>query len=112
MSRFLISCGGTGGHLSPGISLAQGLAARGHKASLLVSLKKVDSRLLEKYPDLDFQRMPGSGFSWHPARMAVLRLVAASRGSLLPLDRPLDAPRLHRGIRRDSRRPRPPSRAA
>jgi UDP-N-acetylglucosamine--N-acetylmuramyl-(pentapeptide) pyrophosphoryl-undecaprenol N-acetylglucosamine transferase len=70
VSKFLISCGGTGGHLSPGISLAQGLVARGHKASLLVSLKKVDSRLLEKYPELDFQRMPGSGFSWHPAKMA------------------------------------------
>jgi UDP-N-acetylglucosamine--N-acetylmuramyl-(pentapeptide) pyrophosphoryl-undecaprenol N-acetylglucosamine transferase len=70
VSRFLISCGGTGGHLSPGISLAQGLTARGHEVTLLVSQKKVDSRLLEKYPTLHFERMPGTGFSWHPARMA------------------------------------------
>lgn len=70
MSKFLISCGGTGGHLSPGISLAQGLVARGHSATLLVSQKRVDSRLLEKYPDLTFERMPGTGFSWQPAKMA------------------------------------------
>jgi len=70
VSKFLISCGGTGGHLSPGISLAQGLVARGHSATLLVSQKRVDSRLLEKYPDLTFERMPGTGFSWQPAKMA------------------------------------------
>jgi UDP-N-acetylglucosamine--N-acetylmuramyl-(pentapeptide) pyrophosphoryl-undecaprenol N-acetylglucosamine transferase len=70
LSKFLISCGGTGGHLSPGISLAQGLVARGHSATLLVSQKRVDSRLLEKYPELTFERMPGTGFSWHPAKMA------------------------------------------
>jgi UDP-N-acetylglucosamine--N-acetylmuramyl-(pentapeptide) pyrophosphoryl-undecaprenol N-acetylglucosamine transferase len=70
MSRFLISCGGTGGHVSPGISVAEGLTARGHDAVLLISMKKVDSRLVEKYPNLKFERMPGSGFSWRPAGMA------------------------------------------
>jgi UDP-N-acetylglucosamine--N-acetylmuramyl-(pentapeptide) pyrophosphoryl-undecaprenol N-acetylglucosamine transferase len=70
LSRFLISCGGTGGHVSPGISLAEGLVARGHEVTLLISRKKVDSRLVEKYPNLRFERMPGAGFSWHPARMA------------------------------------------
>lgn len=69
MSRYLISCGGTGGHLSPGISLAEGLTARGHEAVLLVSQKKVDSRLLEKYPHLRFERMPGTGFSLHPVQL-------------------------------------------
>jgi UDP-N-acetylglucosamine--N-acetylmuramyl-(pentapeptide) pyrophosphoryl-undecaprenol N-acetylglucosamine transferase len=33
-------------------------------------MKKVDSRLVEKYPHLRFERMPGSGFSWRPAGMA------------------------------------------
>jgi len=70
MSRFLISCGGTGGHVSPGISLAEGLIARGHEAALLISTKNVDARLAGKYPRLRFERMPGTGFSWHPARMA------------------------------------------
>jgi UDP-N-acetylglucosamine--N-acetylmuramyl-(pentapeptide) pyrophosphoryl-undecaprenol N-acetylglucosamine transferase len=66
VSSFLISCGGTGGHLSPGIALAEGLGARGHEAVLLISQKKVDSRLVEKYPNLRFVRMPGVGFSWTP----------------------------------------------
>jgi UDP-N-acetylglucosamine--N-acetylmuramyl-(pentapeptide) pyrophosphoryl-undecaprenol N-acetylglucosamine transferase len=69
VSRYLISCGGTGGHLSPGISLAEGLRGRGHDAVLLVSQKKVDARLLEKYPDLRFERMPGTGFAWHPMKL-------------------------------------------
>lgn len=66
MKKFLISCGGTGGHLSPGIALAEGLAARGHESLLLVSRKKVDARLLEKYPHLRFECMPGTGFSLQP----------------------------------------------
>ena len=66
MSRFLISCGGTGGHLSPGIALAEGLAARRHESKLLISQKKVDARLIEKYPGLQFERVPGKGFSWRP----------------------------------------------
>lgn len=68
--KYLISCGGTGGHLSPGISLAEGLAMRGHEAVLLVSQKKVDARLLEKYPHLRFERMPGTGFSFQPVALA------------------------------------------
>ena len=70
MSRFIISCGGTGGHLSPGISLAEGLRARGHETTLLISQKKVDARLSEKYPQLRFERMPGSGFALHPWKLA------------------------------------------
>ena len=69
MSRFIISCGGTGGHLSPGISLAEGLRGRGHDSLLLISQKKVDARLSEKYPDLRFERMPGTGFAWHPWKL-------------------------------------------
>ncbi len=68
MSRFLISCGGTGGHLSPGISLAEGLVARGHTVTLLISQKKVDARLIEKYPHFEFRRVPGTGFSWSPIK--------------------------------------------
>ena len=70
MSRFLISCGGTGGHLAPGIALAEGLIARGHEPTLLISRKKVDARLIAKYAALNFERMPGRPFSWQPIRLA------------------------------------------
>jgi UDP-N-acetylglucosamine--N-acetylmuramyl-(pentapeptide) pyrophosphoryl-undecaprenol N-acetylglucosamine transferase len=66
MSRFLIACGGTGGHLSPGIALAEALRERGHEATLLISHKKVDARLSAKYPQLTFERVPGSPFGWSP----------------------------------------------
>jgi UDP-N-acetylglucosamine--N-acetylmuramyl-(pentapeptide) pyrophosphoryl-undecaprenol N-acetylglucosamine transferase len=70
MSSFLISCGGTGGHLSPGISLAEGLVEQGHTVRLLISQKKVDARLIEKYPHFQFIPIPGSGFSFNPVKLA------------------------------------------
>ncbi len=70
MSRFLIACGGTGGHLSPGIALAEGLNARGHESTLLISHKKVDARLLAKYPELPCARIPGSPFTLRPVGLA------------------------------------------
>lgn len=66
MSRFIIACGGTGGHLSPGIALAEALMARGHAVTLFISHKKVDTRLIEKYPHLDVVRVPSAPFGWRP----------------------------------------------
>jgi len=63
VSRFLIACGGTGGHLAPGIALAEGLVVRGHEPHLLISNKQVDARLVEKYPWLKFARIPAAPLS-------------------------------------------------
>lgn len=63
---FLIACGGTGGHLSPGIALAEALLARGHAADLFISQKQVDARLSGQYPGLRFARVPGAPFGWRP----------------------------------------------
>ena len=60
---FLIACGGTGGHLSPGIAVAQELTARGHQCKLLISRKNVDRKLCEAYPELTFIPISGVGFS-------------------------------------------------
>jgi len=76
---FLLSCGGTGGHLSPGIALAEGLAARGHRPILLISHKKVDTRLASKYPALRFEPIPGTPFGAHPAVLGRF-LVSQSKG--------------------------------
>lgn len=64
--KFVISCGGTGGHLSPGIALAEGLMDVGHSCQLVISDKDVDARLIKKYDQLDYERFPGRGFSWNP----------------------------------------------
>lgn len=74
MSSFVIACGGTGGHLSPGIALAEELIARGHTVTLFISQKKVDTRLVEKYPHLATRRVPGIGFSWRPDRLVLFQL--------------------------------------
>ena len=61
--HFLIACGGTGGHLSPGIAVAQELTARGHVCELLISEKRVDQTLCRAYPELTFIPLSGIGFS-------------------------------------------------
>jgi UDP-N-acetylglucosamine--N-acetylmuramyl-(pentapeptide) pyrophosphoryl-undecaprenol N-acetylglucosamine transferase len=37
---------------------------------LLISEKKVDARLIEKYPHFEFVRVPGTGFSFNPLKFA------------------------------------------
>ncbi len=90
---FLLSCGGTGGHLAPGIALAEAMQARGHRPLLLISEKRIDARLAAKYPALRFIPVPGSPLGGHPTVLcrflasqtrglaAGLRLVRAERPS-------------------------------
>ena len=56
--KILIACGGTGGHLFPGIAVGEALRARGHEVMLLISEKKVDSEASAKYTHLDFKTVP------------------------------------------------------
>ena len=74
MSEIIISCGGTGGHLAPGIALAEALKERGHSSHLLISKKDVDSRLVAAYPQLNFIRTPGVGFSIKPWKLCYFSL--------------------------------------
>ncbi len=75
----MIACGGTGGHLFPGIAVAQQLRRMGHHPLLLISRKEVDAEASSKYGELEFHtvqavakppllslRMPG--FLWKMAR--------------------------------------------
>jgi UDP-N-acetylglucosamine--N-acetylmuramyl-(pentapeptide) pyrophosphoryl-undecaprenol N-acetylglucosamine transferase len=59
--RVLIACGGTGGHLFPGIAVAQVLRARGHDVLLLISEKAVDATAAKDHPDLRFATVPAIG---------------------------------------------------
>ena len=56
--KILIACGGTGGHLFPGIAVGEALRARGHEVMLLISEKKVDAEASAKYGHLSFKTMP------------------------------------------------------
>ncbi len=57
---FLIACGGTGGHLTPGIALAEEMERRGFSSLLLISNKSIDRQLTEKYPQRRFQSIQGA----------------------------------------------------
>lgn len=56
--KVVIACGGTGGHLFPGVAVAQEMKRRGHDVRLLISEKKVDAQASEKYGDLEFDTVP------------------------------------------------------
>jgi UDP-N-acetylglucosamine--N-acetylmuramyl-(pentapeptide) pyrophosphoryl-undecaprenol N-acetylglucosamine transferase len=61
--RLLLACGGTGGHVTPAIALAQRWAARGNASLLAISAKAIDGQFSSCYPDLEFIALPGRGFS-------------------------------------------------
>ncbi len=54
----LIACGGTGGHLYPGIAVAQELLRAGHRCTLLISEKKIDALAASAHPELRFEVLP------------------------------------------------------
>lgn len=76
-----IICGGTGGHLSPGIATAQRLRDRGGEACLVISDREVDNRLLQAYPELPCKRARGAPFRLNP--FGLLRFLVASLLSLI-----------------------------
>lgn len=85
--NIVIACGGTGGHLFPGIAVAQELKKRGHKVTLLISQKKVDAQASKNYGDLDFRVIEAIAMPKIPSLGLLgfgLRLYKAIRFSLQP----------------------------
>lgn len=56
---WILACGGTGGHLFPGIALYQSYERAGLLPVLAVSHKAIDQTILENYPGYRFVRMKG-----------------------------------------------------
>jgi UDP-N-acetylglucosamine--N-acetylmuramyl-(pentapeptide) pyrophosphoryl-undecaprenol N-acetylglucosamine transferase len=54
----IIACGGTGGHLFPGIAVGEALSQRGHQVTLLISEKKIDSLAASAHENLTFEKLP------------------------------------------------------
>lgn len=61
MIRVVIACGGTGGHLFPGLAVAQVLKDRGHEVLLLVSEKAIDAQALKAHPEFRSEKLPSVG---------------------------------------------------
>src|SRR5436853_7342106 len=57
----VIACGGTGGHLFPGVAVAEVLRARGHEVMLFISEKEIDELALAGGSDFQFHKLPTIG---------------------------------------------------
>lgn len=80
MKRIVIACGGTGGHLFPGLAVAEVLQEQGHEVLLFISEKEVDARALRAHPHIRFERLPTVGMPsvLSPAFVTFLRRLRRS----------------------------------
>src|ERR1700744_3561677 len=56
-----IACGGTGGHLFPGLAVAEQLRARGCDVALLISPKDVDQQAVKTASGMEIFTLPAVG---------------------------------------------------
>jgi UDP-N-acetylglucosamine--N-acetylmuramyl-(pentapeptide) pyrophosphoryl-undecaprenol N-acetylglucosamine transferase len=59
--RVAIACGGTGGHLFPGLAVAEQLVQRGCELMLLISAKEVDQRGVKGVAGMEIVTLPAVG---------------------------------------------------
>lgn len=73
-SHILIACGGTGGHLFPGIAVGEALQARGHEVTILISEKKIDALAASGHDGMRFEKMPFLAMPkpWSPKMISFL----------------------------------------
>jgi UDP-N-acetylglucosamine--N-acetylmuramyl-(pentapeptide) pyrophosphoryl-undecaprenol N-acetylglucosamine transferase len=72
--RLVIACGGTGGHLFPGIAVARAAKARGWETLLLISEKQIDALATEGQEDLRFEKVPAVAMP-RPLSFAMLKFL-------------------------------------
>jgi UDP-N-acetylglucosamine--N-acetylmuramyl-(pentapeptide) pyrophosphoryl-undecaprenol N-acetylglucosamine transferase len=59
--RFAIACGGTGGHLFPGLAVARHLVDHGCRVTLMISPKEVDQEAVREVSDMEIVTLPAVG---------------------------------------------------
>ncbi|MEC9080762.1 MAG: glycosyltransferase, partial [Verrucomicrobiota bacterium] len=68
--RIAIACGGTGGHLFPGLAVGDALVARGCEVVLLVSPKEVDQTAVQSAYGMEVESLPAIALNGNPVRFA------------------------------------------
>ncbi len=58
-----IACGGTGGHLFPGLAVAEVLKSRGHEVLLLISEKQIDTIAVGNRKEFSVEKIPSVGLT-------------------------------------------------
>lgn len=61
--RIAIACGGTGGHLFPGLAVAESLLRRGCAVTLLISPKDVDQQAVKAAAGMEIATLPAVGLT-------------------------------------------------
>ncbi|MGZ5006055.1 MAG: UDP-N-acetylglucosamine--N-acetylmuramyl-(pentapeptide) pyrophosphoryl-undecaprenol N-acetylglucosamine transferase, partial [Chthoniobacterales bacterium] len=77
----VIACGGTGGHLFPGLAVAEVLRARGHEVMLFISEKEIDSLATSTRAEFRFEKLPTVGLP-SPFSPAIVRFLQRFNESL------------------------------
>ncbi len=78
----VIACGGTGGHLFPGLAVAEVLRGHGHEVMLFISEKEVDALAISTHSDFRLEKLPSIGLP-SPFSPAILRFVRRFNESLV-----------------------------
>jgi UDP-N-acetylglucosamine--N-acetylmuramyl-(pentapeptide) pyrophosphoryl-undecaprenol N-acetylglucosamine transferase len=68
MKKYARVCRGTGGHIAPGIAVAERLLERNDRCILVVGKKEVDGIFLRKYANMERVVFPATPFSKRPFR--------------------------------------------
>ncbi len=68
MGQFSVSCGGTGGHVFPGVATAMALRKRGHEVTLWMSGKAIETATRHTW-DGPVIRIGAEGFSLQPLKL-------------------------------------------
>lgn len=77
----VVACGGTGGHLFPGLAVAEVLRGHGHEVMIFISEKEIDTLAVSKRGDFRLEKLPSIGLP-SPFSPAILRFVRRFNESL------------------------------